>query len=263
MTSFLDTIRKKLTGDRIPATVRGCGMKVTAMTSPSPACPTVIHRDEGLVVVDKPSGMLVHRGWARDGQVLIDWVRSETGLAKVYPVHRLDRATSGVVLVGLDASTARELSALFEHHEVEKRYVALVRGRPPDSGLVDHPIPRGETGPRVPAQTSFRRIMTVDAEPRTLSIVEVIPRTGRLHQVRRHLKHIGHPVIGDATYGGGALNRAVRERYGLARLALHAAGVRFVDPRTSTELDLAAPMPSDLGLPLARMGFVEFADFPC
>jgi tRNA pseudouridine65 synthase len=214
----------------------------------------VVFRDERLLALDKPSGMLVHRGWDRDPDVLVDLVRDLTGRTVVYPMHRLDRGTSGVVLFALDAEAARDLAGQVERREVEKRYLALVRGRVPEGGVIDHPIPNRPGGPRVPAVSRFRRLATAEAEPRHLSLVEVFPVTGRLHQVRRHLKHIDHPVIGDATYGKGPLNRAVRERYGLARLALHAAGLRVVHPGTGARLELAARLPADLSGPFEAMG---------
>jgi len=209
------------------------------------------------MALSKPSGMLVHRGWARDGEVLVDWVRRLTGSDTAHPIHRLDRATSGIVLFGLSPEIARELGELFQRNVPRKRYIALVRGRPPESGLIDHPIPRAPGGDRVPARSSYRRLQTVEASPRDLSLVEVFPATGRLHQVRRHLKHIDHPVIGDANYGKGPLNRAVRERYDLSRLALHALSLEIVHPRSGEALVLVAPLPDDLAGPLERLGFVE------
>ena len=209
----------------------------------------ILWRDERLVVVDKPSGLLVHRGWAREPVVAMSLVRDLVGRF-VYPVHRLDRGASGALLMALDAETAAALSALFEAGAVGKRYLALVRGVAPEAGRIDHPIPRREDGPRVPAVTVFRRLAVCDG----YSVVEAAPETGRLHQVRRHLKHIAHPIIGDATYGKGAHNRLLRERFGLARLALHASCLRFVHPWTGAEICARAPLPADLAGPLARMG---------
>ena len=143
----------------------------------------------------------------------------------------------------------------FEDGTVEKRYLALVRGVAPDEGRIDQPIPRRENGPRVPALTEFRRVAQAPTEPRHVSLVEAIPRTGRLHQVRRHLKHIDHHVIGDANYGKGAVNRALAERYGLRRMALHATSLTFRHPVGGHDETVTAPLPSDLAEPLARMGF--------
>jgi tRNA pseudouridine65 synthase len=219
--------------------------------------PEILYRDESVIAVHKPSGWLVHRGWARDGEILVDHVRAITGQRTVHPIHRLDRGTSGVVLFALDPASARTLAAAFERGDVHKRYLALVRGCPPEEGLIDHPIRKGKSHDRVDAVTAYRRLATVDAEPRTLSLVEVLPRTGRLHQIRRHLKHLGHPVIGDSNYGRTELNRAIAERYGLRRLALHAWSLELPHPATGEPLHLETPPPLDLTGPLARIGLLS------
>jgi len=215
----------------------------------------VLYRDAELLAVNKPAGMIVHRGWGRGGAALVDLVRDVSKGDVARPAHRLDRGTSGVVLFALDRETARALGALFESGAVEKRYLALVRGEAPERAIVDHPIPRVEGGERVPAVTEIFRIAAVKAEPRALSLVEARPRTGRLHQVRRHLKHIDHPVIGDANYGKGALNREIAARYGLERLALHALSIAFEHPRSGERVEISTPLPPDLTGPLAAMGF--------
>lgn len=218
------------------------------------AAPALLYRDEHLVVVDKPSGLLVHRGWGDDEVVALSLVRDAIG-AYVYPVHRLDRGTSGVLAFALNEEVAAALHGAFERGEVGKRYLALVRGVAPAEGVVDHPIPRREGGPRVEARTAFR---LVGASPRErCSLVEARPATGRLHQVRRHLKHIGHPLIGDANYGKGALNRHYRDAFGLGRLALHAASLSFAHPVTAAPLYIEAPLPPDLAGPLAALGLGE------
>ena len=168
----------------------------------------------------------------------------------VYPVHRLDRATSGALLLALDPGTARRLQEQWEGGRVEKRYLALVRGIPPESGVIDSPVPRAAGGPRVPAVTEFRRLATFER----YALVEARPLTGRLHQIRRHLKHISHPLIGDVRYGKGEHNRLFRERFGLHRLALHALSLAFDHPETGERLRIVAPVPEDLAGPLAAMG---------
>lgn len=211
---------------------------------------TILHRDALLVVVDKPSGLLVHRGWGQDREILVEMLVHQLG-QKVYPVHRLDRATSGVIVLALDSPTAASLQSQFEAGRVGKTYLALVRGRPPADGVIDHPIPRREDGPRVPALTRFRTLQSVGH----LSLVEARPETGRLHQIRRHLKHISHPLIGDANYGKGKLNRELRAQFGIARLALHARSLELDHPQTGERLRCEAPLPPDLAEPLGRMGF--------
>jgi len=208
----------------------------------------VLYRDDSIVLVNKPSGLLVHRGWDNDRDVLMTRVRDTLG-AWVYPVHRLDRAASGVVLFALSSEVARVLCDAFERKEVGKRYLALVRGVPPETVTIDHPIPRRPNGPRVDAVTDVRRLEVFGR----YALVEAQPRTGRLHQIRRHLKHISCPLIGDVRYGKGEHNRLFRERYGLHRLALHAAELRFAHPVTGDEVVASAPLPDDLRLPLERL----------
>jgi tRNA pseudouridine65 synthase len=215
----------------------------------------ILYQDDVLLAVNKPSGLLLHRGWGRDATVLVDLVRDALGVSVVHPLHRLDRQTSGVVLFTSNAETAAKMSRAFEDGAVEKRYLALVRGVAPDEGRIDHPLPRRENGPRVPALTEFRRVAEAPAQPRHVSLVEATPRTGRLHQVRRHLKHIDHPVIGDANYGKGAINRAMAERYGLRRMALHAVSITLRHPGSGRAMTVKAPLPADLRAPLVRMGF--------
>lgn len=210
----------------------------------------ILHRDDSLVVVNKPSGLLVHRGWARDKVVAMTLLRDALG-RWVYPVHRLDRPTSGALLFALDPETARGLQKQFEGGRVEKRYLALVRGIPPVAGRIDHPVPKEPQGKeRVPAVTDFRRLATFER----YALMEARPRTGRVHQIRRHFKHLSHPLIGDVRYGKGDQNRLFRERFGLHRLALHALELRFEHPGNGAELAVGAPLPEDLSGPLRAMG---------
>ena len=209
----------------------------------------MLYRDGVLLVVAKPSGMAVHRGWSREKIVALQLARDQAG-RHVYPVHRLDRATSGVLLLAFDPGTARRLQEQLMAGEMVKRYIALVRGIPPEVGVIDHPIPRAPDGPRVPAVTEYRRLATFER----YALLEVLPRTGRLHQIRRHLKHISHPLIGDVRYGKGEHNRLFRERFGLHRLALHALELGFDHPVSGERLKIAAPVPEDLAGPLRAMG---------
>jgi len=221
-------------------------------------------RGPGWAAFDKPSGLAVHRGWANDGgPYAVDLARAQLGV-DVSPVHRLDRATSGVLLFAETPRDAAALGRAFAEGRVEKHYLALVRGRPPLSGTIDHPVPRSKelAGPehRVAAVTDFRTLGTTEvaALGRTFSLVVCRPRTGRQHQIRRHFKHIAHPLIGDAYYGKGDLNRSFRELFGLARLALHAAALRFPVPRgDSDDVALCAALPPDLEVPLARLGLAQ------
>lgn len=207
--------------------------------------------DAHLVVADKPSGLLVHRGWDDDDDVAMFRVRDAIG-QHVFPVHRLDRGTSGVLLLARDRETAAGLALAFEQGRVEKSYLALVRGEPPAEGTIDHAIPKKEDGPRVPARTRFRLVRRSPVD--RCSLVCAMPETGRLHQVRRHLRHIHHPLVGDVKHGSGPINRHYRATYGLTRLALHAHRIAFVHPVTGERVSVAASVPDDLAVPLRALG---------
>lgn len=213
----------------------------------------LVHEDARFVIADKPSGLLVHRGWANDDDTALFRVRDKVG-SHVYTVHRLDRGTSGALLFARDQDAQRRLSAMFEAGEVDKSYLALVRGVPPAEGTIDHPIPRSEDGERVPALTRFR---VVSASPRErCSLVEAFPETGRLHQVRRHLTHIGHPLVGDVNHGRGDINRKYRAEYALHRLALHAWRLSFEHPWTGGRVSVQVELPPELATAFARLALV-------
>ncbi|MEZ4224247.1 MAG: pseudouridine synthase [Polyangiaceae bacterium] len=218
--------------------------------------PDILYRDEHLAAVNKPSGLSVHRGWDADRDVLMARVRDALGI-RVHPVHRIDRSASGVVLLALHAEAARQLGEQLARHAMVKTYVALVRGVPAESGVVDHPLPRREGGPRVESVTEFRRL---DAFGR-YGLVLARPRTGRPHQIRRHLKHIACPLIGDVRYGKGEHNRLFRSDYGLSRLALHACELRLLHPVTGEALRLRAPLPEDLSAPFNALAASVGAQF--
>jgi tRNA pseudouridine65 synthase len=199
----------------------------------------ILFRDDRVVVVDKPAGLASHRGWSGDDDALLQRVRDEVG-AWVYLIHRLDRGASGTVLFALDRDTARALSEAWG--EVDKRYLAITRGHPPEHAVIDHPIPKEPGGERVPATTEIWRRDTFGR----YAVVEAAPRTGRLHQIRRHLKHLSCPLIGDVKYGKGEHNRVFREHHGLHRLALHARRLAFDHPGTGARIVVEAPLPADL-----------------
>ena len=212
----------------------------------------MLHVDEHIAVVDKPSGMLVHRGWANDRVVAMTEARNAVG-RWVYPVHRLDRPTSGVLVFALTKEAAASLSRAFRERLVKKRYVALTRGVTPEQGHIDHPVPRTTKGRRVDAVTDFIRLGVFER----FSLVEALPRTGRFHQIRRHLKHINHPLIGDVNYGRGELNRMFRERFGFNRLALHALSLSFPHPGTGEEVVFEAPVTGDFRRLLETLRLVD------
>lgn len=217
-------------------------------TAQAPAGPLqVLWQDERLVAVHKPAGWLVHRTWldAHETRFVMQTLRDQLG-RHVYPVHRLDKGTSGVLLMALDPDAARAMTQLFEARQTAKNYVALVRGWPALDVRVDHALKPDDAPEDVLPQdavTRFQRLATlqldvpVDRYPTTrVALVQAQPETGRRHQIRRHLKHLAHPIIGDATHGKGAHNRWWAEQLGQQRLWLHASRLAFVHPFSSQDV---------------------------
>lgn len=224
---------------------------------------TPLFRDEHYVAVHKPPGLLVHRTWlAEDTDFLLQRVRDRVG-QRVYPVHRLDRATSGVIVFGLSPAATRRLRSAFEAQQVSKCYLAVVRGWVTAAGTVDHPLDDPETGVgRRPALTRYRPLartelpFAVDRYPTArYSLVAAEPLTGRRHQVRRHLKHVAHPIVGDTSYGKGTHNRFFRSRFGLDRLLLVASELRFVHPYTGDPVLIRAARDPDWERLLEALGW--------
>ena len=228
----------------------------------SPPIPTsidVLYRDDAVVVVDKPSGLSVHRGDDQSSTFALNLTRDAIG-QWVYPVHRLDRATSGVLVFALSSEHARTLHDSFRTRTVNKTYLALVRGSPPPRGVIDSPMAKREGGPDVESVTEYETLLFVP-EVR-LALVEVRPRTGRRHQIRRHLRRIDHPIAGDVNYGNGTDNRRYRAELGLYRLALHAQRLSFVHPTSGERVTFESAVPEDLAGPLRRMGVSPTAYSP-
>jgi tRNA pseudouridine65 synthase len=223
---------------------------VTAAPGPLP----LLHRDEVLVIVDKPSGLAAHRGLSSERDNVLSRVRDQLG-QYVYLVHRLDRATSGALAMVLDPRFVDPLQQAFVGQGVFKRYLALARGVLAEHVDVDYAIPRaeGRSDERVPARTAFHRL-AVYAD--RYSLVEAIPETGRYHQIRRHLAHLRHPIIGDTNYGDRKENRLFRERFSLLRLALHAATLEVPHPVDGRRIRVEAPLPPDLAVPFGAMGLL-------
>lgn len=219
---------------------------------------TVLWREGDWLAIHKPAGWLVHRTGLDAGETrfVVQTLRDQLG-QHVFPVHRLDKGTSGVLLMALSPEAARDMAQQFAQRGVHKRYLAMVRGWPGESLSVDHPLRPDDTPPDTPAQdalTHLRRLATwqldvpVDRYPHTrVALVEAQPETGRRHQIRRHLKHIAHPIIGDATHGKGAHNRWWAQHLGLQRLWLHATELRLQHPADGRELLLRSD-PRDAAL---------------
>jgi tRNA pseudouridine65 synthase len=221
--------------------------------APIPTSIDVLYRDDAVVVVDKPSGLSVHRGDDQGSTFALNLTRNAIG-QWVYPVHRLDRATSGVLVFALSSEHARTLHDSFSTRTVNKTYVALVRGTPPAHGVIDSPMAKREGGPDVESVTEYETLFVSDLR---LALVEARPRTGRRHQIRRHLRRIDHPIAGDVNYGNGPDNRRYRAELGLYRLALHAQRLSFLHPASGERVTFESAVPEDLAGPLRRIGVPE------
>ena len=239
---------------------------------PCPAMTPSLHilwRDEHMVAVYKPAGWLVHRTGLDAGETrfVMQTLRDQLG-QHVYPVHRLDKGTCGVLVMALHSDAARALSQAFEHHATHKRYLAMVRGWAPEAIDVDHALRPDDAPPDAAVQdahTRFRRLKQAtlheasDAQfaSTRVSLVEATPTTGRRHQIRRHLKHLAHPIIGDATHGKGPINRWWAERLGQQRLWLHAWQLSVPHPVTGVAMafdsGLAWPGPGVWGSNLSAI----------
>jgi tRNA pseudouridine65 synthase len=211
----------------------------------------LVYRDAHLVAINKPAGLPSHRGWASDVRPALQRVRDQIG-QPVYPVHRLDRATSGVLLFALSSEVARDMQAALATSD--KRYLALCRGHDEALTRVDHPLAKEPGAERREAVTDFRWLGTFER----YGLYEARPRTGRTHQIRRHLKHVAHPIVGDVRYGKGEHNRFFRERFGFHRLALHCQSLAFVHPRGGGVVELNAPLDREFARLLESIGLQKF-----
>ena len=239
----------------------------------------ILYRDEHLIAIDKPAGLLVHRSDLdrHETRFAVQLLRDQIG-RRVQPVHRLDRGTSGLLLFAFDAETTRSLGIQFETGAVHKTYVAVVRGWPPESGTIDQALSRQhddhgrslQTAEAQSALTRFRRLATVELPyavegypSARYALVELEPITGRRHQLRRHMKHANHPIIGDATHGRGRHNRFFQQQFDCHRLLLAGTGMRFRHPASGEEIDIRAPVGDRFAQVVERLGWAgRLADWP-
>ncbi len=223
----------------------------------------VLYADAQLAVVDKPAGLMVHDSALARGETefALDRLRAQFG-RRVYFAHRLDRATSGCLLLAFDAAMAAALGKAFMAREIDKRYLAVVRGWPEVEGLIDHPLDGGPGKPhKKPAITAYRRLATAelpipssDFATSRYALLRCEPHTGRFRQIRRHLKHIHHHLIGDSSHGDGRHNRVFRAM-GISRMLLHAERLAFVHPSSGERLTVQAPLDREFALAFARLGW--------
>ena len=224
---------------------------------------TPLYADEALAVVDKPAGLMVHDSALARGETdfAADRLREQFG-RPVFLVHRLDRATSGCLLLAFDRDTASALGRALMSHEFEKSYWAVCRGWPAEAEFtVDHALDGGPGKPeKKPAITHFRRLATVELDTPSSGFptsryawLEARPRTGRFRQIRRHLKHVSHHLIGDTSHGDGRHNRAFR-MLGIHRMLLHARSLAFAHPATGAAFAVDAPVDAEFARALALLG---------
>lgn len=226
----------------------------------------ILYNDSDIVAINKPSGLLVHRtSLATDRVTCLQLLRAQLD-SWVYPIHRLDRGTSGVLLFALSSERARELSELFRSHDVTKRYLVIVRGYAPEQGDIDHAFSDPDDDlATIEARTAFRRLATVELpypvgnyDTARYSLVQAEPLTGRTHQIRRHMKHISHQVVGDTTYGDGRQNRLFRERFNIHRMLLHAHTLCLPHPDGTGTIRIEAPLPEDFQFLFREFGWDLF-----
>lgn len=218
------------------------------------------------MAVNKPSGLLVHRSKIAidEDDFLLDRLRAQTG-TNLFLAHRLDRATSGVLLLAKSREMAGELGRIFMAREVRKRYLAVVRGWPEDEGMIDYPLPGvRERGPRKPALTRWRTLATTTVpielgrySEQRYALVEVSPETGRYRQIRKHFHHVSHHIIGDTSHGRGDHNRLWRIHFSMHRMLLHAWQLAFVQPASGASLVLTAPPDALWMKVLERFGWLD------
>lgn len=205
------------------------------------------------MVIDKPAGFHVHRPESQREKVprhkiILHQLRDQVG-TRVYPLHRLDVSTSGILAFALHPEAARFCGRQFQAHMVEKKYWTVVRGFLPDEGQIDIPLELDSTGVPVPSLTRYRTLKRLELpvavgkrhSSARYSWLEVSPRTGRYHQIRRHMARISHPVLGDATHGDSRHNRFFREKLGIQGLCLRSVGLKLLSLENETPLEFVAP----------------------
>jgi 23S rRNA pseudouridine955/2504/2580 synthase len=226
----------------------------------------VLLEDDWMMAVDKPSGMAVHTGSGITGGTLVDYVRAYLGQRAVRngfsasPAHRLDRETSGVILVAIRRPAMVHFTEVFTEGRARKRYLVLVKGRmPKPSGRIDLPLSEHQ---QTAASKALRGVKMQEAVTRwqllgqggEAALLSCSIETGRTHQIRRHFAALGHPVAGDRKYGDFAFNREAKARWGLKRLFLHSGSIEFPHPEDGRSVHLESPLPAELRDVLGRAG---------
>lgn len=207
----------------------------------------ILYQDDELVAINKPNGLLVHRTKiANDAtEFALQILRDQLG-RPVYPCHRLDRKTSGVLLFALNESTNSLMQQQFQDGNVDKRYLAIVRGFTPNEERIDYPLKK-DNGKRQEAITKYRTLDRTELElpfaghpTSRYSLLEVEPLSGRMHQIRKHMDHIFHPIIGDRPHGCNKQNKLFKEKWNMMSMMLHASSITFLHPITHEKIKIKA-----------------------
>lgn len=224
----------------------------------------ILFEDTDLLVLNKPSDILVHKSMIdrHDKLNIVDWLENQLS-AKVFSVHRLDKPTSGCLIFAKSKGIAQKINGLFSEHKVVKSYIAIVRGYTDEEGQIDYPLKEeidkmedSRTSRVLAAKsaiTDYKRLATLELpipnkrhSTTRYSLVELFPKTGRKHQLRRHMAHIRHPIIGDTRHGDGTQNTIARTHLGCHRLLLHAKTLTLPHPSSDETLKIIACPPPEL-----------------
>ena len=227
---------------------------VNTSTQPLITTVNIIYENDVLVAVNKPNNFLIHQSYyARNIRetTLLEFLEQQLGYP-LYPIHRLDRKTSGIILLAKDKKAVADYQALFTRNEINKTYYAIVRGFTEQLGTIDFPVKNDDTGVYKDAVTHYTTIdsVTLDIpvhpyENSRYSLLELCPKTGRMHQLRKHLNKISHPIVGDYKYGDRFHNRMFEKELDCHYLFLHAYSIVFTDPFSHQSIHLKANLPAD------------------
>jgi len=222
----------------------------------------VLYKDEYLIAINKPHGLLVHQSSiARDAKEFAIQLLRDQIEQKVYPAHRLDRKTSGVLLFALTQEMNVKLQEMFMNKEMSKSYRAIVRGFTPEELCIDYPLKR-EDGKVQDAISSIKRLKTTEIDlpfgqhsTSRYSLIEIQPETGRFHQIRKHLAHIRHPIVGDRPHGCNKQNKLFLNKFNMNTMLLHAEKLSFIHPVTNEKCIIEANHSSEFNRMLIDLGF--------
>lgn len=222
----------------------------------------IIYQDDNLVAINKPHGLAVHQSYyvGEADAFAVQELRDQLG-KYVYPCHRIDRKTGGVFLFALNKEYDRLLQQQFSEGFIDKKYLAIVRGYTDDAGVIDYSL-KNEKEKVQEAETHYKTLDRVEVDipfgqhtTSRYSLVEVYPKTGRLHQIRKHLAHILHPIIGDRPHGCNKQNKMFKEKFNMTTMMLHAAELSFQHPDTKEIVSISANLQSEFNRVIKELGF--------